>query len=115
MFKISGLPVNVTKEDLGEFLSPYGKIKTTDIEVGDSTSTAFVELENQKKERQAIKDLDRTEWPGSEYVLKLDPIRGNGTLKNQPGDRQVESEAPESQTPKGEASENSGNASEKTS
>lgn len=92
MFKVSGLPVQITKSDLYELFSPYGEIQITKnsiiIQIGKDDSFAFVELD--KNEELAIDKLDRTRWHGS--ILHLDPIRGSGELLGQVGSRSTGSE-----------------------
>ncbi|MBW4635678.1 MAG: RNA-binding protein [Iphinoe sp. HA4291-MV1] len=85
MFKVSGLPIQITKSDLDELFSSYGEIQITKnsiiIKVEKDDSFAFVQLD--KNEERAIRELDRTRWRGS--ILHLDPIRGEGPLLGQPG------------------------------
>ncbi|NJM70620.1 MAG: RNA-binding protein [Scytonema sp. RU_4_4] len=85
MFKVSGLPVQITKSDLDELFSPYGEIQITEnsiiIQIKKDQSIAFVQLD--KDEEHAIRELDRTRWRDS--ILHLDPIRGKGILLGQLG------------------------------
>jgi hypothetical protein len=86
MFKVSGLPVQITKSDLDELFLPYGKIIITKhsltIKIEKDESIAFVELD--KNEQDAIKQLDRTRWR-EQYILHLDPLRGDPGQVGDPG------------------------------
>lgn len=78
MIKVSGLPIQVTKSDLDELFSPYGTIRTADdavvIEVRDSESTAYVNLE--QNESLAVRELSNQIWR-DRYLLSLDFMRGD--------------------------------------
>lgn len=85
MIKISGLPVNITKSDLDELFLPYGTIIYVSIKNEPTESIARLELELDKNEEDAMKELNNTLWR-DQYILYLDPIRGNGgTERDQPG------------------------------
>lgn len=86
MLKVAGLPIQITKSDLDELFSPYGKIQITEtsiiIQIKKDESIAFVQLDN--NEEAAIRELDRTRWR-DKYILHLDPIRGDDIYFGQPG------------------------------
>ncbi|MEG3931801.1 MULTISPECIES: hypothetical protein [unclassified Microcoleus] len=83
MIKVSGLPVNITKSDLDELFFAYGTIQITKnsviIKIKQTESIAHLELD--KNEPLAIEELDRRKW--RDYILYLDPIRGDGILPSQ--------------------------------
>ncbi|BAY94456.1 MULTISPECIES: RNA recognition motif domain-containing protein [unclassified Tolypothrix] len=87
MFKVSGLPVQITKSDLEELFSPYGKIQITEtsivIKIEKDESIAFVALDKEENEKAAINKLDKTQWR-NKYILYLDPIRGDDIKIGQP-------------------------------
>lgn len=87
IIKVSGLPVNVTKSDLDELFLDYSPIKITEnyvrIKIGDTESTAYLEIEKEEEEERAIQELDRRKW--RDKILYVDSIRGDGVLGHQPG------------------------------
>ncbi len=86
MIKVSGLPVNITKSDLDELFSPYGKIQITrqsiTIKIGNRNSYALVELEQDEDEKDAI-ELDGRKWR-EKYILYVERIRGKDIDPDQP-------------------------------
>lgn len=83
MLKVTNLPVPTTESDLNQLFSGYGKIHIVSIEIIDDQSIAYVELENDKDEQDAIKQLNKSEWRGN-YIY-VDTFRGDGGNPDDPG------------------------------
>jgi RNA recognition motif-containing protein len=86
MFKVNGLPTQITKSDLEELFSPYGEIQITEtsiiVQIKEKESIAFLQLNNPENEQRAIKALDRTRW--RDKILHLEDNRGTGISFGQP-------------------------------
>jgi RNA recognition motif-containing protein len=65
---VGNLSYDVTKEDLSEVFTEYGEVKRvhipTDRETGKMRGFAFVEMNSDEQEDQAISTLDGAEWMG---------------------------------------------------
>ncbi|MGB5595218.1 MAG: RNA-binding protein [Crocosphaera sp.] len=65
---VGNLSYDVTKEDLNEVFTEYGEVKRvhipTDRETGKMRGFAFVEMNSDEQEDQAISTLDGAEWMG---------------------------------------------------
>ncbi len=65
---VGNLSYDVTKEDLNEVFTEYGEVKRvhipTDRETGRMRGFAFVEMNSDEQEDQAISTLDGAEWMG---------------------------------------------------
>ncbi len=65
---VGNLSYDVTKEDLNEVFTEYGEVKRvhipTDRETGKMRGFAFVEMNSDDQEDQAISTLDGAEWMG---------------------------------------------------
>ena len=63
---VGNLPYEVEREDLNEVFTEYGTVKRvhipTDRETGRARGFAFVEMESEADEDQAIATLDGAEW-----------------------------------------------------
>lgn len=98
MIKVSGLPVNITKSDLDELFLAYGTIQITEISViikiKQTESIAHLELD--QNEQLAIDELNETKWR-NQYILYLDPIRGDKLEFGQPGGGGEQNQGDESQ------------------
>ncbi|GFE67954.1 RNA-binding protein [Chroococcus sp. FPU101] len=74
---IGNLSYEVTKEDLSDVFTEYGKVQRvhipTDRETGKKRGFAFVEMETKVQEAAAIEALDGAEWMGRE--LKVNQAR----------------------------------------
>ena len=75
---VGNLSYSAKEEDLDEVFSEYGKVKRitlpTDRETGRPRGFAFVEMEEEDKETEAIEALDGAEWMGRELrVNKAKP------------------------------------------
>ncbi|HEY9642216.1 MAG TPA: RNA-binding protein [Coleofasciculaceae cyanobacterium] len=80
---IGNLSFQATEEDLKEVFAEYGKVSRvslpTDRETGRKRGFAFVEMEEDAQEDQAIAELDGAEWLGREIrVNKAKPREGGG-------------------------------------
>lgn len=80
---IGNLSFQATEEDLREVFAEYGKVSRvslpTDRETGRKRGFAFVEMEDDAQEDQAIAELDGAEWLGREIrVNKAKPREGGG-------------------------------------
>jgi RNA recognition motif-containing protein len=78
---IGNLSFQATEEDLREVFAEYGKVGRvslpTDRETGRKRGFAFVEMEEDAQEDQAIAELDGAEWLGREIrVNKAKPREG---------------------------------------
>lgn len=76
---IGNLSFQATEEDLREVFAEYGKVSRislpTDRETGRKRGFAFVEMEDEAQEEQAISELDGAEWLGRELrVNRAKPI-----------------------------------------
>jgi RNA recognition motif-containing protein len=79
---IGNLSFQATEEDLREVFAEYGKVSRvslpTDRETGRKRGFAFVEMEEDAQEDQAIAELDGAEWLGREIrVNKAKPREGS--------------------------------------
>lgn len=84
---VGNLSFQATEEDLREVFAEYGKVSRvslpTDRESGRKRGFAFVEMEEEAQEDQAIAELDGAEWLGREIrVNKAKPREGGGARKN---------------------------------
>ncbi|ACB52684.1 MULTISPECIES: RNA-binding protein [Cyanophyceae] len=65
---VGNLSYDVTKEDLSEVFTDYGEVKRvhipTDRDTGRMRGFAFVEMNSDDQEEQAISTLDGAEWMG---------------------------------------------------
>lgn len=95
---VGNLSFQATEEDLREVFAAYGTVSRislpTDRETGRKRGFAFVEMEDETKEDEAIADLDGAEWLGRELkVNKAKPRENNdggrGKFSGRPGQRQV--------------------------
>lgn len=80
---VGNLSFQATEEDLREIFAEYGKVNRvslpTDRETGRKRGFAFVEMEDEAKEDNAIAELDGAEWLGRELkVNKAKPRESNG-------------------------------------
>lgn len=81
---VGNLSYRATAEDLTEVFAEYGTVKRialpTDRETGRMRGFAFVELEEDAQEDNAISELDGAEWMGRQLkVNKAKPREeGNG-------------------------------------
>lgn len=80
---VGNLSFQATEEDLREVFAEYGKVSRislpTDRETGRKRGFAFVEMEDDAQEDQAIQELDGAEWLGREIrVNKAKPREGGG-------------------------------------
>lgn len=81
---VGNLSYRATAEDLTEVFAEYGTVKRialpTDRETGRMRGFAFVELEEDTQEDNAISELDGAEWMGRQLkVNKAKPREeGNG-------------------------------------
>ncbi len=80
---VGNLSFQATEEDLKEVFAEYGKVSRislpTDRETGRKRGFAFVEMEDEAQEDQAISELDGAEWLGREIrVNKAKPREGGG-------------------------------------
>jgi RNA recognition motif-containing protein len=80
---VGNLSFQATEEDLREVFAEYGKVSRislpTDRETGRKRGFAFVEMEDEAQEDQAISELDGAEWLGREIrVNKAKPREGGG-------------------------------------
>ncbi|MCC5617842.1 RNA-binding protein [Nostoc sp. CHAB 5836] len=82
MLKVSNLPVSTTKSDLEKLFSDYGKIQIIGIDIENDESIAYVQLDNDEDEKDAIEKLDKSEWRGK-YIY-VDTFRGELTGRGQP-------------------------------
>lgn len=87
---IGNLSFQATEDDLREVFAEYGAVSRvslpTDRETGRKRGFAFVEMEDESKEDEAIADLDGAEWLGREIrVNKAKPresFRGSNSKSN---------------------------------
>jgi RNA recognition motif-containing protein len=83
---IGNLSFQATEEDLREVFSEYGKVSRislpTDRETGRKRGFAFVELEDEAKEDNAIAELDGAEWLGREIRVNKAKPRENSRKPN---------------------------------
>lgn len=80
---IGNLSFQATEEDLREVFAEYGTVSRvslpTDRETGRKRGFAFVEMEDETQEDNAIAELDGAEWLGREIrVNKAKPREGGG-------------------------------------
>ena len=80
---VGNLSFQATEEDLREVFAEYGKVSRvslpTDRETGRKRGFAFVEMEEDAQEDQAISELDGAEWLGREIrVNKAKPREESG-------------------------------------
>ncbi|MDJ0599323.1 MAG: RNA-binding protein [Crocosphaera sp.] len=65
---VGNLAYEVTKEDLSEVFTDYGEVKRVHIpmdrETGRMRGFAFVEMNSDEQEEEAISTLDGAEWMG---------------------------------------------------
>jgi RNA recognition motif-containing protein len=65
---VGGLSYSASQEDLEQVFAEYGTVKRvqipTDRETGRPRGFAFVEMETEAEEEQAIAELDGAEWMG---------------------------------------------------
>ncbi|MEB3357513.1 MAG: RNA-binding protein [Synechococcales bacterium] len=70
---IGNLSFQATEDDIREVFVEYGTVKRvslpTDRETGKKRGFAFVELETEAEEDNAIEELDGAEWMGREIRL----------------------------------------------
>ena len=70
---VGNLSYQVTKDDLGEVFGEYGTVKRihipTDRETGKVRGFAFVEMESEANEEEAIEALNQAEWMGREIQV----------------------------------------------
>ena len=79
---IGNLSYEVTQEDLNSVFAEYGTVKRvnipTDRETGRPRGFAFVEMDKDEEETNAIEDLDGAEWMGRDLrVNKAKPRENN--------------------------------------
>ena len=74
---VGNLSYEVEEEDLREVFGEYGAVKKvslpTDRETGKMRGFAFVDLDSEAAEKNAISELDGAEWFGR--TLKVNPAR----------------------------------------
>lgn len=74
---VGNLSYQATEEDLRSVFADYGEVKRvqlpTDRETGRKRGFAFVEMEKDEQEEQAIEALDQAEWMGR--VLKVNKAK----------------------------------------
>ena len=80
---IGNLSYEVTRDDLSTVFAEYGKVKRvhlpTDRETGRPRGFAFVEMEEEAQETEAIEDLNEAEWMGRTLrVNKAKPRENRG-------------------------------------
>ena len=65
---VGNLSYEVTSEDLNEVFTEYGTVKRvhipTDRDTGRARGFAFVEMETEAEENNAIETLDEAQWMG---------------------------------------------------
>jgi len=61
---MGGLPRNVREEEIEDFCRGYGRILGVRIRQSDRDVFAFVDLEDGKRAKECIKELDQKEWFG---------------------------------------------------
>ncbi len=70
---VGNLSYQVTEEDLQSVFADYGTVKRinipTDRETGRPRGFAFVEMETEAEEENAINDLNGAEWMGREMKV----------------------------------------------
>lgn len=81
---VGNLSYEVTEEDLKSVFAEYGSVKRvqvpTDRETGRPRGFAFVEMETDSQEDQAIQALDGAEWMGRTLkVNKAKPKENRGS------------------------------------
>ena len=81
---VGNLSFQATEDDLREVFAEYGKVSRvslpTDRETGRKRGFAFVEMEDESKEDEAIAELDGAEWLGREIrVNKAKPREANNS------------------------------------
>ena len=91
---VGNLSYEVTKEDLEEVFSEYGKIKRvhlpTDRETGRFRGFAFVEMSSDAEEEKAIETLDGATWLDRELKVnkaKERENRSSGSFNNRRNNR----------------------------
>lgn len=80
---VGNLSYEVTQEDLNSVFAEYGKVKKvylpTDRETGRVRGFAFVDLESEAEEQNAIDALDGADWMGRD--LKVNKARPRETTR----------------------------------
>jgi len=89
---VGNLSYDVTQEDLSEIFAEYGTVKRvqipTDRETGRVRGFAFVEMETEAEEAEAIEALDGAEWMGRDIkVNKAKPRTPRGSSDRNWGNR----------------------------
>lgn len=85
--EVSNLHRNVIESDIKKMFAPYGEINSVEL-LRDKVSNrsrcrAFVEMQNEKEARQAIKSLDGIELMAKAMMIsevKYDPSKGNSIV-----------------------------------
>ena len=74
---VGNLSYQATEEDLRSVFADYGEVKRvqlpTDRETGRKRGFAFVDMEQDEQEQQAIEALDQAEWMGR--ILKVNKAK----------------------------------------
>lgn len=80
---VGNLSFQATEDDLREVFAEYGKVSRvslpTDRETGRKRGFAFVEMEEEAQEDQAISELDGAEWLGREIRVNKAKPRESGS------------------------------------
>jgi len=83
---VGNLSYQATEEDLRSVFADYGEVKRvqlpTDRETGRKRGFAFVDMEQDEQEQQAIEALDQAEWMGR--VLKVNKAKPREDANRRP-------------------------------
>ena len=83
---VGNLSYQATEEDVRSVFADYGAVKRvqlpTDRETGRKRGFAFVDMEEEEQERQAIEALDQAEWMGR--ILKVNKAKPREDVRRQP-------------------------------
>ena len=78
---VGNLSYEVTSEDLNEVFTEYGTVKRvhipTDRDTGRARGFAFVEMETEAEENNAIETLDEAQWMGRSLKVNKAKPREN--------------------------------------
>ncbi len=82
---VGNLSYQATEEDVRSVFADYGAVKRvqlpTDRETGRKRGFAFVDMEEEEQERQAIEALDQAEWMGR--ILKVNKAKPREDVRRQ--------------------------------